>query len=138
MVAMNINKKHTADFRELGGSMAPIWKKYYSDCTALIVWRLSLDSLFYLLYAFVIWYRPTCVTDKALIELPLDLVRPWYISHFHLRPVFCAMLNPGRFYVSDVLNYHLCLASYESKTNYFIQKSSTIYKKTVYDSDDVY
>lgn len=37
MTTLHISRKDSVEMRELGGSMAPIWKKYYKNCNAIIV-----------------------------------------------------------------------------------------------------
>lgn len=37
MTNLHVSRKDTVEMRELGGSMAPIWKKYYKNCKAIIV-----------------------------------------------------------------------------------------------------
>lgn len=37
MSTLHLSRKDTLEMRELGGSMAPIWNKYYKNCDAVIV-----------------------------------------------------------------------------------------------------
>lgn len=37
MCKLHLSRKDVVDIRELGGSMAPIWKKYYKNIDAVIV-----------------------------------------------------------------------------------------------------
>jgi len=37
MSTLQISRKDAVDIRELGGSMAPIWRKYYKNADSVVV-----------------------------------------------------------------------------------------------------
>jgi len=93
MTTLHISRKDSVEMRELGGSMAPIWKKYYKNCNAIIfladksnAQQLSADYVLLLemlthtelksVPFLILWNKidsPSCMTDGYItnvIDLP--------------------------------------------------------------------